>query len=235
MAKKLNEDGIPTEIPSNTPKRTGSLFGGLNLDQPPKERNPIGDDDAEVAGSSQPERPFEDEPPTRPATRHRDAALNSYPNDTGEPRTVIAGGWRRSPTPRQGSEPSAATAAHDSMDDPVVGWLVVVDGPGAGSSLRLGSGQNSLGRSQEARVKLDFGDSQISRSTHAVVAYDPKGNRFYLQPGTGTNLTYLNGNPVLAPTPLPSGSEILLGETTLRFVALCGDSFNWTDRKPHGQ
>ncbi len=235
MAKKLNEDGIPTEIPSNTPKRSGSLFGGLNLDQPGHERNPGGDDRADVAGSDRPEPPFDDEPPTRPATRHRDAAPNRYPIDTGEPRTVIAGGWRRSATKRHGSEPAVARAGQDSMNDPVVGWLVVVDGPGAGSSLRLGSGQNSLGRGQEARVKLDFGDSQISRSTHAVVTYDPKGNRFYLQQGTGTNLTYLNGNPVLAPTPLPSGSEILLGETTLRFVALCDDSFNWTDRNPHVQ
>ena len=233
MAKKLNEDGIPTEIPSNTPKRTSSLFGGLNLDQPRK--NPSGDDRAEALGPNQPRPHSDDEPPTRPATRHRDAALNSYPNDSSEPRTVIAGGWRRSATPKQGADPSVATAKRDSMDDPVVGWLVVVDGPGAGISLRLGSGQNSLGRGQEARVTLDFGDSQISRSTHAVVSYDPKGNRFYLQQGTGTNLTYLNGNPVLAPTPLPSGSEILLGETTLRFVALCDDSFNWTDRNPHEQ
>ena len=233
MAKKLNEDGIPTEIPSNTPKRTGSLFGGLNLDQPPSEQNPSGDDRAENVGSKQPEPNFDDEPPTRPATRHRNAGLDSFRNDTSEPRTVIAGGWRRTTTPQQGSDPSLATAGENSMDDPVVGWLVVVDGPGAGVSLRLGSGQNSLGRGEEARVKLDFGDPQISRSTHAVVAYDPKGNRFYLQQGTGTNLTYLNGKPVLAPTPLPSGSEILLGETTLRFVALCDDSFNWTDRNPH--
>ena len=233
MAKKLNEDGIPTEIPSNTPKRTGSLFRGLNLDQPPKEQNPSGDDGPEVAGSEQSEPRFDDEPPTRPATRHRGAALNSYPNETGEPRTVIAGGWRRSAPPRQGSDLNVETSPHDSMHDPVVGWLVVVDGPGAGSSLRLGSGQNTLGRGQEARVKLDFGDSQISRAIHAVVAYDPKGNRFYVQQGMGTNLTYLNGKPVLAPTPLSSGSEILLGVTTLRFVALCDDSFNWTDRNPY--
>lgn len=235
MAKKLNEDGIPTEIPSNTPKRTGSLFGGLDLDQQPKEGSPSGDDRAGAARPNEPGPDFGDEPPTRPATRHRDAAVDSYPSDASEPRTVIAGGWRRSATPQQGAEPSAATAAHDPMDDPVVGWLVVVDGPGAGSSLRLGSGQNSLGRGQEARVKLDFGDSQISRSTHALVSYDPKGNRFYVQQGTGTNLTYLNGEPVLAPTPLPSGSELVLGETTLRFVAFCDNDFNWTDRNPHGQ
>lgn len=235
MAKKLNEDGIPTEIPSNTPKRTGSLFGDLDLDQQPKEGSPSSDDRAGVARPNEPGPDFGDEPPTRPATRHRDAAVDSYPSDTSEPRTVIAGGWRRSATPQQGTKPSVPTAKHDSMDDPVVGWLVVVDGPGAGSSLRLGSGQNSLGRGQEARVKLDFGDSQISRSTHAVVAYDPKGNRFYVQQGTGTNLTYLNGEPVLAPTPLPSGSELVLGETTLRFVAFCDNDFNWTDRNPHGR
>ena len=232
MAKKLNEDGVPTEIPSSTPKRTGSLFGGLNLDQPPKARTPVGGDRAEVADRGRAGSRFGDEPPTRPAMRHRNTALDSFPNDTSEPRTMIAGGWRRAAAPQEGSDQRAATAARNSMDDPVVGWLVVVDGPGAGCSLRLGNGQNSLGRGEEARARLDFGDSQISRSTHAVVVYDPKGNRFYLQQGTGVNLTYLNGEPVLTPTPLPSGSEILLGATTLRFVALCDDSFNWTDRNP---
>ena len=232
MAKKLNDDGIPTEIPSNTPKRTGTLFSGLNLDQPPQEQTPIDDDRGEIVDRNRPGPHFDDEPPTRPATRLRSAPLNSYPNDTSEPRTVIAGGWRRASTPQQRSAPPSAKGGRHTMDDPVVGWLVVVAGPGAGAALRLGSGQNSLGRGQEARVKLDFGDSQISRSTHAVLTYDPKGNRFYIQQGTGTNLTYLDGNPVLAPTPLPSGSEIVLGETTLRFVAFCDDSFNWSDRSP---
>ena len=235
MAKKLNEDGIPVEIPSTPQKRTGSLFGGLNLDPPTKKRPSTGDDSTDAAGRDRADPSLDDEPPTRPATRHRGAGPIGYPHETGEPRTVIAGGWRRaiSPQPESGSSGTSFKSAF--MDDPVVGWLVVVGGPGVGASVRLGNGQNSIGRGDQCRVKLDFGDSQISRSTHAIVTYDPKGNRFYLQQGTGTNLTYLDGSPVLAPTPLPSGSEIVLGDTTLRFVALCDDDFNWIDRNEHGQ
>ena len=46
------------------------------------------------------------------------------------------------------------------MDDPTVGWLVVVDGPGKGQVRRLGYGVNSLGRGGKSRVKLDFGDER---------------------------------------------------------------------------
>ena len=179
---------------------------------------------------------FPDEPPTRPATGIRrtagtDADLSSPQTD--DPRTVIAGGWQRTHTARQ-SAPGVRAAPGspplgESRVDPVVGWLVVVDGPGKGSSITLGNGQNSLGRGISSRARIDFGDKQISRETHALVTYDPKHNRFYVQQGTGTNLTYLDGEPVLIPTVLESGSRITLGETTLRFVALCDESFTWQD------
>ena len=113
------------------------------------------------------------------------------------------------------------------MVDPVVGWLVVVDGPGKGSAVRLGNGQNGVGRGGAARARLDFGDRQISRETHAVVTYDPKNNRFWVSQGSGTNLTYLGDSPVLAPTPLQPGARIVMGETTLRFVAFCDEDFTW--------
>jgi hypothetical protein len=47
--------------------------------------------------------------------------------------------------------------------------------------------------------------------------------------GSGTNLTYLNDQPVLIPIELPSQSHISIGNTVLRFVPLCGDAFAWQD------
>ena len=117
----------------------------------------------------------------------------------------------------------------DGMDDPVVGWLAVVEGPGKGRALQLGYGSNPIGRGRTARVSLDFGDNQVSRGGHAIVTYDPRGRKFSVQHGGGTNLTYLGDQPVLIPKELPAHSHISIGATVLRFVPLCGDAFDWQD------
>lgn len=116
-----------------------------------------------------------------------------------------------------------------ATNDPVVGWLVIVIGPGRGNALTLGYGLNGIGRGPRARVRLDFGDLEISRDQHAVITYDPKGRRFYLQHGGGTNLTYLDQQPVLVPSELKGDETIVLGQTQLRFVPFCGVNFDWQD------
>ncbi|MBE8232819.1 MAG: FHA domain-containing protein [Endozoicomonadaceae bacterium] len=116
------------------------------------------------------------------------------------------------------------------MNDPVVGWVVVVDGPGKGNAVKLGYGQNSIGRAKTERVSLDFGsasDSQISRSKHAILTFDPKSKKYYIQSGDSVNLTYINDRLILVPIELSGGEHILLGETTLRFVPFCGEDFDW--------
>ena len=144
------------------------------------------------------------------------------PSNVGkDEKTRLVGGRRRADEQR--------TEADRGMDDPVVGWLVVVEGPGKGRAMQLGYGSNSLGRGATDRVKLDFGDDQISRNGHAVVTYDPRGRKFYVQHGGGTNLTYLGDQPVLAPAELPALSHIGIGNTVLRFVPLCGAEFDWQD------
>ena len=121
------------------------------------------------------------------------------------------------------------TRAHDPMADPVTGWLVVVDGPGKGQVCPLGYGSNSLGRGEDARVRLEFGDDHISRGEHATVTYDPRGRKFYLQHGGGKNLTYLDDDPVLSPTTLNPRQAFTIGETTLQFIPFCGPEFDWQD------
>ena len=130
-------------------------------------------------------------------------------------------------------QPSEAEIeAGDGMADPVVGWLVVVAGPGKGQVCKLGYGTNSLGRGENSRARLDFGDEQISRENHAALTYDPRGRKFYLQHGGGVNLTYLGDAPVLTPTPLEPMQDFCIGSTTLRFVPFCGPDFDWQDLGP---
>ena len=110
-----------------------------------------------------------------------------------------------------------------------VGWLVVLDGMGKGASLQLYHGLNTIGRGESQTVQLDFGDEQISRENHCSIAYDERNRQFFVQHGGGRNLTYLDDQPVLSSTPLSSSAKISLGGTVLRFIALCGDDFDWSD------
>lgn len=145
-----------------------------------------------------------------------------------EDKTVILGPTtrRRTPAPAQGSEVSAPT---DHMHDPVVGWMAIVSGPGAGDYVRLGYGMNSIGRADDQRCKLNFGDEKISRQNHASITYDPRGRKFYLQHGGGQNLTYIGEVPVLQPTELKGGEFLIIGNTVLRFVPLCGPDFDYQE------
>lgn len=124
----------------------------------------------------------------------------------------------------------ARSDAGELVNDPVVGWLVVIGGPGRGKSVPLGYGMNPIGRSSDERVALDFGDEEISRSAHAMISFDPRGKRFYIQHGGGTNLTYVGDDPVLVPRELFGREEIGLGKTKLCFVPFCSQTFDWQDQ-----
>ena len=149
---------------------------------------------------------------------------------TPEDKTRIyrPGAGKRQP-PDQPPDGPAAPPQADAMDDPPVGWLVVVRGPGQGKVVTLGNGANTIGRASSERVCLDFGDTLISHKKHTLITYDPKGRKFYIQQGDGTNLTYIADTPVLAPTELDGFSSIQMGETVLLFVPLCGERFDWAE------
>lgn len=110
-----------------------------------------------------------------------------------------------------------------------VGWIVVVDGPGTGHAFALRPGVSQLGRGEDQAVRLDFGDLAISRSGHALVAYDEEARKFFLSFGGKTNLVRLNGKPVLGTEELRHGDVFRIGETSLMLSALCGADFSWEE------
>ncbi|MEX0327853.1 MAG: FHA domain-containing protein [Ruegeria sp.] len=110
-----------------------------------------------------------------------------------------------------------------------VGWLVVTGGPGRGASITLTEGLMQIGRNDDQAIQLDFGDTGISRSSHAVIAYDPEDRKCYLGHGGKANLVRLNGKPVLSTVPLSSGDLIRISETSIRFTSFCDEGFDWRD------
>jgi hypothetical protein len=122
---------------------------------------------------------------------------------------------------------AAETTATAQREKFPVGWLVVVEGPGVGHSFSLFSGASMIGRGEDQGIRLDFGDTSISRQNHAAIAYDEEHNKFYLGHGGKSNIIRRNARPVLSTEELHHADLIRIGETTLRFVALCGSDFQW--------
>lgn len=134
------------------------------------------------------------------------------PNPFGSP-TVIGGG-----------------RADGDLSEPVVGWLVCIEGPARGTDYRLHAGYNYIGReSGDVRIR---GDQQISRQNHAMVAYDSGEHLYFVGPSAGRNLIKVNGHAVLQAVAIQNYDIISIGTTKLIFVGLCGEQFSWEKRDP---
>lgn len=138
--------------------------------------------------------------------------------------------------PKQDAEGTSSPSPQDSNQSTfntkeigeVVGWLAVIEGPGKGKSMEIGNGQNSLGRDDNNRIQLDFGDPGISRMKHLSIVYDSRNKNFFLVTGESSNLSYVDDSPVLAPTLITPYCRIRVSDqTTLLFVPLCGEQFSW--------
>lgn len=109
--------------------------------------------------------------------------------------------------------------------EPVVGWLVCIEGPVRGVDYRVHAGYNYIGReSGDIRIR---GDQQISRQNHAMIAFDSSELTYFVGPAAGRNLIKVNGKTVLNAVEIQSYDVISIGTTKLIFVALCGEKFSW--------
>ena len=110
--------------------------------------------------------------------------------------------------------------------EPIVGWLVCVEGNHFGEDFRLRAGKNFIGRSPNMDVCLS-GDPSVSREKHAIVLYDPNNNIFLVQSGDSKELSYHNDNLVLSPVELHPYDLLKIGATKLMFIPFCSDKFTW--------
>ena len=117
--------------------------------------------------------------------------------------------------------------------EPVVGWLVCVEGPEVGKDYRLFGRINSIGRAEGNDVVLAQ-EHTVSQKNHVRLAYDAKHNNFQLIPGEGTNVTYLNDEPLYVPQKLNAYDVLEMGATKLIFVPLCNERFHWPEKRTEG-
>jgi hypothetical protein len=118
------------------------------------------------------------------------------------------------------------TGGH-GKSDPVVGWLVCLDGPDRGRDFRLHSEKNFIGRSPLMDVCVG-GDDTVSREKHGVVIFDPKKLVFWVLPGDSSGLVYLNGEIVHSPAQLKRDDILEVGQTKLVLIPFCGDQYTWS-------
>lgn len=117
-----------------------------------------------------------------------------------------------------------------SGNEPVVGWLVCVEGEHYGEDFRIKMGRNFIGRAADMDIVLAK-DGTVSRSKHSILVYEPKGNMFIVQPGDSKELSYLNDDVILSPQALKAYDVITLGASKLMFVPFCSESFTWADKE----
>lgn len=112
--------------------------------------------------------------------------------------------------------------------DPVVGWLVVVGGPGIGQYRPIFEGNNSMGRGGGNRIPIDFGDDAISSDEQAYIRYDSAERSFLFVPNLAkTNVVSLNEKRPTGAVELAQMDVITMGRTQLVFVPFCGPDFDW--------
>lgn len=114
--------------------------------------------------------------------------------------------------------------------EPVVGWLVCIEGEHYGEDFRIKMGRNFIGRGNEMDIVLSK-DGAVSRSKHSIIVYEPKGNVFIVQAGESKELAYLNDSVILSPQQMKAYDVISLGASKLMFVPFCSDKFVWPENE----
>jgi hypothetical protein len=114
--------------------------------------------------------------------------------------------------------------------DPVVGWLVVVGGPGLGAFRPIFEGNNAVGRGKDQRIPIDFGDPSISADAQAYIRYDSMDRSFLFVPNLSkTNIVAVNDKKPTGAVKLEPMDVITMGRTQLAFVPFCGEEFDWSE------
>ena len=118
----------------------------------------------------------------------------------------------------------------DFHQEPVVAWLVVIGGPGLGAFRPLFTGNNTIGRSPNQRVPIDFGDDAISAEEQAYIRYDAADREFLIVPNLSkTNVVSVNDAKPTGALKLAPMDVITMGQTQLVFVPFCGEEFDWSE------
>jgi pSer/pThr/pTyr-binding forkhead associated (FHA) protein len=120
--------------------------------------------------------------------------------------------------PKRLREPAAQRAAPAPRSKPAPApkkqrratKLVVVEGPGKGTSVALGEEPVTIGRAGDVTLVLE--DTYASQHHARLV---PDGTGWVLEDLGSTNGTFVGAQRLTKPFPLPTGTQLKIGETVL--------------------
>lgn len=107
--------------------------------------------------------------------------------------------------------------------EPVVGWLVCIDGKEKGKDFRIINQRNFITFSN------DIGINILKESSEYLftITYNSKQRIFVISPGTTSEIIYLNRNAIYETTLIESYHLIEFDSVKLIFIGYCGENFNW--------
>src|SRR5262245_22353919 len=187
MKRDKRTAGQPPSDASIPGRILGSLRDALAAASRDATQEPAADErtellarDGPAAGGEAPPKRASVEAPTRtevpsPATQGKSAAEAlrdakappPHPAEAADPTTRAVRGSSRGEPAARAVDPARTqlvrgkpkVAHRDFHQDPVVGWLVVVGGPGLGAFRPIYEGNNAIGRGSAQRIPIDFGDN----------------------------------------------------------------------------
>jgi pSer/pThr/pTyr-binding forkhead associated (FHA) protein len=116
----------------------------------------------------------------------------------------------RVPQPAGAPAESAPPAAPRRSTPTGPSRLVVTEGPLRGTIIPLGTSAVLLGRAPSCTLVLD---DDYSSSRHARIY--PQGGQWFVEDLGSTNGTFVADQRVEAPTPLPTGTPVRVGQSVL--------------------
>ena len=144
------------------------------------------------------------------------------------PRRPSSEGLNEEPRPSPSSVLDKGGEDEDTSDyKAVVGWLVIVSGPGYGQGFPLSYGRNILGWDADQKFGLHFGEHERVLRKLLVITYDGTSNQFEVFRGTDAPAVYLNKQAIHGRVPLNGRHRLKLSEVEVIFVPFCSPQFDW--------
>ena len=114
----------------------------------------------------------------------------------------------------------------NESNEPVVGWLVCINGADRGEDYRIRAKNNRIGSDVNSDICLAKNES-VKGSDFATIAYYTKKNVYYFIPGDDSGSIMINEEIVEIPLVLNNGDIIKMGGSEYKFIPLCNEDFQW--------
>lgn len=211
------DNGIGHTAPPNV---YGDYGGGFGSTRPPKGYIDTVDNVEKTA----PPRDWQKKEEERFTSTTPNYVLNPTPAPAPTPKP------QPDPNPQPYSDPFMTVPVGEAIE-PVVGWLVAIDGTLKGKDFSIKGSSATIGRNSDNKIQITE-DGSVSRETNCTIMYDYIDRLYHISPNNMTkNRVRLNNHELLEVKELRAFDQLKIGSTTFLFVPLCGQQFGWGEER----